>query len=666
MGFNPADIQQVGVAIAAFLLTITTVFLFMTAWQERVARALGITLASLVVWGWASFASYLFAHDLGLSREMRVLASLAGAVSLALTARIGAVYLTGLRPLKEWERDLVWLVYLAATICVIFFTADLFGTHFMMGEFTRPPLGGPITLHAGPMFIFYAFSYLFTVAVFSLLMGARALREQKGGSRRAGLILGGSIALAYLMVSTGFLPWYGIDNAALLLPRALAVPMFVVAAFYSITNYRLFNLDVAAAEVFVFGMWAFVFLRTLLHPTLAAAIPDIALLLAVIVIGLLFIRNITTELATRLELQTLSEELRVLNTDLDKKVNERTREVALAREHVEELVEHLPVGLIEVQGDGTIIRVNESAETLLGVTREKLTDSALDTHPELAAFLPHPLAPGTYEGQVHGARQRDMELAIAELSLETGRGYAIIMRDVTERRALERAKNDFIETAAHQLRTPLAAMKWVFNLLSEGDLTEDQKAVVSQGTLGVENMERIAEGLMMTARTAPGAEEYSFVKAPLSPVLSAAAALLAPLAKKKHVAFETDIPEDLPVFSFDAEHLRFAIQNLLDNAIKYTPEGGSVRFSAHATPEQVEIRLSDTGIGISEEDQKRLFERFFRAEEAVRMFANGSGLGLSIVKGIIDAHRGTIAVSSKIGAGTTFIITLPTSPVASA
>ena len=180
-----------------------------------------------------------------------------------------------------------------------------------------------------------------------------------------------------------------------------------------------------------------------------------------------------------------------------------------------------------------------------------------------------------------------------------------------------------------------------------------------QGASGVANMERITEELLMSARTSEGVASYKFAPTDLASVIQSAAGVLGPVADQKKVHLSLHIAAGLPQMSLDSERMMFAIQNLIDNAIKYTLEGGSVTVSAKASEGGVTVSVVDSGIGIKEEDQKHLFEKFFRAQRAVELFANGSGLGLFIVKSIVEGHGGKLGVSSVEGKGSTFSFTIP-------
>lgn len=254
-------------------------------------------------------------------------------------------------------------------------------------------------------------------------------------------------------------------------------------------------------------MWGFLFWRLLLHSSFAAALPDIFVLAAVITLGLLMIRNVTQELANRIELEEVSEKLHVLNISLESKVATRTKELARSQEHIEQVVEHLPVGLIEVEANGKVLRINDVAQEFFAVTENEVIGTGFMGHPPLERILTGHLLPGLFDARTEIPQPRDLEVAVATLSLPSSEGFIIIIRDVTEKRALEHAKNDFVATAAHQLRTPLAAIKWTFELLKmEESFTTKQKDALERGVKNITEMERVEEELMGIARKDAGEE----------------------------------------------------------------------------------------------------------------------------------------------------------------
>ena len=177
-------------------------------------------------------------------------------------------------------------------------------------------------------------------------------------------------------------------------------------------------------------------------------------------------------------------------------------------------------------------------------------------------------------------------------------------------------------------------------------------------------MTRLVNSLLNVARISDGKFSYTFVPTNISAILSRVSDDFADKIKAKKIVFTSDVPEDLPQVPVDEGTFSLVVENLLDNAIKYTPESGSVSLSAGPRQGGIRIIVSDSGIGIAEEDQRRIFEKFFRSKQATQMFTDGSGLGLFIVKTIVEDHGGTISLSSRQGGGTQVTVDLSATPKA--
>lgn len=656
MGFDFTNTIATGIGVSAFITTVVAVFLFTVAYHERLARIMAFNMVATALWAWFSFFPQIVG-DAWLAREFIILSFLAQIAAQMLTITFFYQYALQVRKLAVWEKALcIVLVVCGAIFSVLYIIDGVFGTYIMLGGVQIQP-GITLTPDRAPgLDFFLAFYYLLTIT-FGIIM-ARSVILQKGAARRSGAMFTATVIIAYLMGSAGFLTWYDIVSPFSLL-ISLTLPFYIVGAFYSITNYRLFNLRIGAASLFIFAMWAFMFLRVLLRPSLEAAAMDIAILGVFIIVGLLFIRSITHEFTLRLRLEEVFGELRHLNRSLESKVAARTKELSRSRAHTEAVVEHSPVGLIEVNKDGVIVRINQVASALFGVRSESVVGTPLRASAAFVSVFTGNLSEGMFDAAVTAPRKREVEITVAPLILEEGEGHVAIIHDVTDTRSLERAKSEFLATAAHQLRTPLAALKWVFNLLEDEKLSEQDHEVVLRGASGVANMERVTEELLLSVRTSAGVASYTFAPIDLKTVITSAATVLESVADKKKIRLSLQVPEGLPLLSLDSERMMFAIQNLVDNAIKYTPEGGQVSLTVIEEADHVTVSVKDSGIGITEEDQKHLFERFFRTARAVEMFANGSGLGLFIVKGIVEAHGGTLSVQSTEGKGSTFTFTIP-------
>lgn len=229
-------------------------------------------------------------------------------------------------------------------------------------------------------------------------------------------------------------------------------------------------------------------------------------------------------------------------------------------------------------------------------------------------------------------------------------------------RELDKRKSDFLSVMAHQLRTPLAGIKWTFNiLLSEdlGTLNEEQKKFLMKGYESNQRMINLIEDMLGAERIGSGRAHFDFETTGIHQVLETVMFELTPQAANRNVSIKVEgINEKLTPVVADSEKLKAVFQNLIDNAIKYTRAGGTVTVRCTDNGEFFVIAIKDTGIGIPQEQQKYIFNRFYRAPNAIKEQTDGSGLGLFIVKGIVEKHGGTVWFDSEEGKGTTFYFTL--------
>ncbi len=230
-----------------------------------------------------------------------------------------------------------------------------------------------------------------------------------------------------------------------------------------------------------------------------------------------------------------------------------------------------------------------------------------------------------------------------------------------ELRGLDQAKSDFISVVAHQLRTPLSAIKWTLSLFSSGDvgeLSEEQKAYMKKMGETNDHMIKLVNDLLDANSVEAGQLSYSFASVQPEEVIEDAVEELAAFAKKRELVL-TYAKQPLPMIMADAERLHSAFQNLIDNAIKYSRPGGTIAVTAEVAGQMLRVNVADQGIGIPDEQKTHVFERFFRARNAVKAENGGTGLGLFIVKKIIEDHGGSIRFVSRENAGTTFTVELP-------
>ena len=256
----------------------------------------------------------------------------------------------------------------------------------------------------------------------------------------------------------------------------------------------------------------------------------------------------------------------------------------------------------------------------------------------------------------------DRELAVrARRVAQPGSGVLLWVRDETRIRHLEKMRRDFISNVSHELRTPLAAIRVMTETLLSGALEDGPAAheFVHRIGLEVEQMSQMVEELLELSALEG---EQRAVPDEAVPVVDLLIAVdrLRPLIEDKDINLVFDVPADIAPIRGDVSHLQHVLRNLVHNAVKFTPNGGTITIAARVTDgDQVELRCTDTGVGIRSDDLARIFERFWKADSSRRRDGEGSGLGLAIVRHVVAAHQGTIRVESELGHGATFVVTLP-------
>lgn len=221
-------------------------------------------------------------------------------------------------------------------------------------------------------------------------------------------------------------------------------------------------------------------------------------------------------------------------------------------------------------------------------------------------------------------------------------------------------RRSFLADAAHELRTPIAAIRSSIEVALDGERTrEDYRELLGQVLDESESLEVLVNQLLLLSEATASVDRGQPERTPLSAVTAKAAEMFAGVAESRDIRLESSIAPGIVVNGV-RRHLSQVVNNLLDNAIKYTPEGGRVTLSLNAIDGAARLKVADNGVGISAEDLPHVFERFFRADRArQRDDAHGTGLGLSICQSIVEAHGGEVACRSRPGEGTEFIVLLP-------
>ena len=369
---------------------------------------------------------------------------------------------------------------------------------------------------------------------------------------------------------------------------------------------------------------------------------------------------------------------------------ERERLASASAERIAGVIEGMVAGVVAVDGDGSVVLVNSRAIEVLGLPTDQPLEGRLLAEAmrdpdvtDLLRLVRQGNAAGEGWGEslsrdVNVAGDEDIVLRVTASRLEeqpdTGRWFVLVFHDITAIRKLERMRRDFVANVSHELRTPLAAIGGYTETLLDGALDDPERArrfleIIDRhsGRLG-----RLVNDLLTLSDLELGRTELDLVALRLGDVVTSCFEALESKAKAGGVDLAKEIPEELPVLFADADRLEQALLNIIDNAIKYTPEGGSVRVSGALVSgvnvpresliesELVEIRVRDTGVGVPAADLGRLTERFYRVDKVRSRELGGTGLGLAIVKHIVHAHGGLLEIESEEGQGTSVRMLIPT------
>jgi signal transduction histidine kinase len=237
-----------------------------------------------------------------------------------------------------------------------------------------------------------------------------------------------------------------------------------------------------------------------------------------------------------------------------------------------------------------------------------------------------------------------------------------VLQDVTHLKEMDRMKSEFVTMVSHELKAPLAAIQQQLEVLLEGiagTLNDKQTHFLLRARERAQGLVDLIAELLDLSRIEAGRTRFQQEPLDLAPIIRRVAEFVSPQAEAKKQTLTLDLAPSLPLVSADPDGMDEVFMNLINNAIKYTPEGGRITLRAEVTEDEVKIHVTDTGFGIPAKDLPRIFDKFFRVKTAETRAIAGTGLGLPIVKGIVEAHMGTIRVESQVGQGSTFTVELP-------
>ena len=241
-------------------------------------------------------------------------------------------------------------------------------------------------------------------------------------------------------------------------------------------------------------------------------------------------------------------------------------------------------------------------------------------------------------------------------------GTVTVFHDVTHFKELDEMKNDFVRMVSHELRSPLAAIKQQHAVILDGlagDLTAKQRELLTRAHAKIQGLLDLINDLLDVAKMEAGYGQLEQVPLDLPGILGELVELLRERAASQQVTLKLVVPDGLPLIQADRRSMEEVFGNLVSNAINYSPDGGEVRITALSRGDYLEVEVKDQGIGIEAEEIPKIFDKFYRVKSPKTRQVIGTGLGLALVKGLIEAHRGSVDVDSEVGAGTTFRVKLP-------
>ncbi|MEZ5942320.1 MAG: ATP-binding protein [Planctomycetaceae bacterium] len=323
-------------------------------------------------------------------------------------------------------------------------------------------------------------------------------------------------------------------------------------------------------------------------------------------------------------------------------------------------------GVLVLDAKLTVLFANASSRRILDVPQSNPVGRPVwevTRSQPLLEFLQRPeLRENDVQQSVELTRQNIvLEVNTSPLPLATSAGVVAVMHNVTELRKLENARRDFFNSVSHELKTPLTSIQCFAETLLDGGLEDEQnnRHMVGQIERQAEKLNVLIQDILKLARIESRFEKFDLVPINVSKSIRECVSDREPIATAREITLEFDDSGDTAIVLGDETGFRSIIDNLLNNAINYNHAGGKVTVGWRQAGDHVQIDVTDTGIGISREDQERVFERFYRVDKARSATSGGTGLGLAIVKHLAAVFHGSISVRSEVGKGSTFSLSLP-------
>ena len=365
-------------------------------------------------------------------------------------------------------------------------------------------------------------------------------------------------------------------------------------------------------------------------------------------------------------------ELGISFNEMAKQLQQSMEALKIQNVKLETILNSMPEGIIAVDTKKNIMLINPSAkEIFLIKDNEKIIGKNIlenIRNNQIYKIIHHILIndkDNPMEIEIDSSKKKILRISSSPIRYiakhERIKGVILIIEDITQLRKLENVRKDFVANVSHELKTPITSIRGFIETLKSGEVEDEniQKRFLDIIDFESERLIRLVEDILILSDLENNSKSVTIDKIEIKETLNEIISIMTQLAMKKNIIISSDIQDDMLPLHFAKDKFKQMMINLIDNAIKYTPEGGKIKINAYQNNNQVEIEIKDTGIGIPKEDIPRLFERFYRVDKDRSRSAGGTGLGLAIVKHILELMNGKIKVESELGKGSSFILSIP-------
>jgi two-component system, NtrC family, sensor histidine kinase KinB len=348
------------------------------------------------------------------------------------------------------------------------------------------------------------------------------------------------------------------------------------------------------------------------------------------------------------------------------------KKVLTDKKKTEAVIRSIAEGLVVVNAQGKVIMMNPAAEKLLGTSRkDKIGKPLLENPKEEQLFSLVKDSPDLQDREIElvskaSETKKVLRASSAVVEDENGQtvGMVSVLSDISKQKELDQLKSNFVSGVTHELRTPLVAIDKSISLIltkSVGEISPAQEEFLSIAQRNIKRLSNLINDLLDLSKLEAGKMEIHSRASAIEYAINESVGGLENWAKTKAIHIEKKIEAGLPEINIDPDRIIQVFNNLIGNAIKFAPNNSSITISAslHAEGKEIIVNVQDNGIGIAKEDLPKIFNKFYQAGERVASDVNGTGIGLSIVKEIVELHGGKVWVESEKGQGAQFIFTLP-------